>query len=126
MSMEKISKLTLEDVLGADLGDFTNGKVLFRKTVQVKDYESETVEVSVDLGSLKEKPAEIRELILAMAEVQLEYTVYSGLVLKQLITEGEYRERKKKNTEYIQGMMAKAVSLGMSVEDIYKYIGKGE
>lgn len=101
---KKIEELTKDDVLGAQLGYCSDSRIMFRKTVQTRDYETEVVEASMRLDSIGDKPAPERLMILAMGEAQLEFAVYGGLYMKGLVTQEEFEDRVNKNLDYVKSL----------------------
>lgn len=110
--MENSNRLSLEDVMQASLGETSNKlTVTFKKTVLIRDYETEVIEATTSVD-LDEKISNIeRMFITAMLEVQMEYTAYCNLAAKGLVTNIELSNRKQSLEEGLYAIKYKADSL---------------
>lgn len=115
------NKISMDRVMEASFGEVSNKlTVTFKKTVLIRDYETEVIEATntVDL----EHPVSgiERMFISALLEVQMEYTVYINLATKGLVTASELELRKKSLEEELYSIKYKADKvLGDGVIDKY-------
>ena len=115
------NKISMDKVMEASFGEVSNKlTVTFKKTVLIRDYETEVIEATntVDL----EHPVSgiERMFISALLEVQMEYTVYINLATKGLVTASELELRKKSLEEELYSIKYKADKvLGDGVIDKY-------
>lgn len=113
--------ISMDDIMNASLGEVSNKlSVTFKKTVLVRDYETEVIEAvsSVDLEN--SLTGIERMFVTAILEIQLEYTVYCNLAAKGTITPKALTERKKVLEEGLFSIKYKADELlGPGVIDKY-------
>ena len=112
-------ELTIDDVLKASIGEASSEiRASFKKTVLVRQYETEVVELDTTLKLDKPVTGCERMLISALLQIQLEYTAYCQLVFKGMVTETEFNQRKSVLASDINAIMAKAEALlGRSLEE---------
>ena len=95
---ESVDKNTMDmdKIISASLGEVSsNIKATYRKTVNVKQYETEVIEIetNLDMGDVELSGAE-RMLLSAILQAQLEYTAYCNLAYKGLVTNTELQNRR--------------------------------
>lgn len=90
----------------------------FKKTVQIREYETEVVEGSTELKLDRAVSAGEREMIMAMLRLQLEYEAYVSLIKKGLITQRTFDDRKLALTGEVVAIRAKVEGMGI---DVSKY-----
>lgn len=90
----------------------------FKKTVQIREYETEVVEGSTELKLDRAVSAGEREMIMAMLRLQLEYEAYVSLLKKGLITQRTFDDRKLALTGEVAAIRAKVEGMGI---DVSKY-----
>lgn len=97
MSENKQEKtvIGLDKIMEASLGEVgSTNKVIFRKNVQIKPYETETFEFETTIEFDKEDSGIERSMKQAILQAQLEFTGYSSLLTRKLITQEEYEDRR--------------------------------
>lgn len=104
--------VTLDDVLKSNFGEASSEiTASFKKTVLIRQYETEVVEYSTTLKLEEPVSGAERVLISAMLQIQLEYTAYADLAHKRYVTESEFNQRKTVLTEEINNLFRKAESV---------------
>lgn len=106
-------QVDMDDILNTSFGELGSSiRVLFKKTVLVKQYETEVVEIdtSMDFGDKSMTGVE-RLYITSVLGVQTEYAAYSNLVFKGYITATEFNERKQELVGCINTVKKKAEEL---------------
>ena len=87
--------LTMENIMEASFGEVANDlTVNFKKTVLVRNYETEVIEATTSLKLDKSLTGIERMLVQALLEVQMEYTVYVNLYFKGTITATQFNEHR--------------------------------
>lgn len=94
MIMGKI--FNMNDVLNASFGEASSMvRASFKKTVNIKQYETEVVECSANLNFDKPMNGIERMICSGILQAQLEYQAYIQLLSKGYVTETQFMERKK-------------------------------
>lgn len=111
---------TMDDIMNAALGEESNKiRVVFRKTVKVREYETESVEVESSLELAGGITGLERMMVGAVLQAQVEYQAYIQLALKGIVTQTELVERKVELEKTINTLDAKSVELtGKSLDHI--------
>lgn len=114
--------MDINKVMQATLGEIDNKiKVRFKKTVQVKQYETEVIEAETEVTVDKEISGGERMLMTSILAVQLEYTSLCNLVYKGIITPQELETRRTELINGLQAIKAKAEKvLGKSLEEYFE------
>lgn len=117
-----MSKLTIENVLDASLGESSNQlNVSFKKTVLIRDYETEVIEASTNVVLDKELNGAERTFVTALLRVQLEYEAYCNLLMKGLVTQTAFNNRKADLEQELNLLKDKVETItGKSVEEFIK------
>lgn len=117
-----MGKLTLENVLDASLGESNNQlTVSFKKTVLIRDYETEVIEASTNVTIDKPLNGAERTFVTAMLRVQLEYEAYCNLLMKGLVTQTAFNERKSCLEQELNLLKDKVEQItGKSVDEFIK------
>lgn len=114
--------LTMEDIMRAKMGDIPDTgelTVRFKKTINVKQYESEVVEASMSLKSDNNWTGAERMLALALMQAQLEYEVFCSLAFKGVINQTELSQRKVELEQAVNSIKLKAEAvLGRGVDKL--------
>lgn len=110
--------ITMEKMMDATLGEVSGElRATYKKTVNVRQYETEVVELETTLRVDKELSGGERMLVSAILQAQLEYTAYCQLAFKGLITPVELATRKKSLEDGVEAIKQKAESvLGKSLD----------
>lgn len=119
MNNEESNKI-VERVFTSNFG--STGEVIkasFRKTVQVKDYETEVVEGSTEVTIDRPITGGERQFIIAMLRMQLEYEAYVNLIEKGMISQTAFNDRKNALADEIVALKAKIEATGV---DLSKYL----
>jgi len=90
------SMLRMEDLLGMSFGDVASEiDVTVKKTVNIRQYENETVEMNVKLKMDEPLSSGERLFVTEAVAVQLEYALFANMYAKKLVTETEFKMRKE-------------------------------
>jgi hypothetical protein len=101
--------IPMDDIMEASLGEVSNKlTVTFKKTVLVRDYETEVIEATNTVEFDHPLVGIERMFVTAIIEIQMEYTAYINLVTKGLITNSQFAERKKMLEEGLYSIKVKA------------------
>ena len=113
--------LSMDDILNASLGEVSNKlSVTFKKTVLVRNYETEVVEAITSVELEHPITGIERMFVTAILEIQMEYTVFCQLAAKGTVTNKELEERKKSLVDGLYSIKYKADQiLGNGVIDKY-------
>ena len=112
--------VTLDNVLASTFGEATSDiTATFKKTVLVRQYETEVVEMTSTVHFEKPLTSAERVLLSALLEIQLEYTAYVNLVGKGYITATEFNERRAMLEKEINDLKNKAESVLQKPLDKY-------
>ena len=107
--MGDINKISMDDVMEASFGEVSNNiTVTFKKTVLIRDYETEVIEATNNVVFEKPLSGIERMFVCAVIEMQMEYTVYVNLMSKGLITKTEFSNRKQRLEEALYSIKFKA------------------
>lgn len=117
-----MANITVEDIMKSSFGEASSEiRASYKKTVLVRQYETEVVEMDTTLKLEKPVSGAERMFISAALQLQLEYTAYCQLAYKGLITNTALQERKKQLEEGLNAIKTKAETvLGKSLDE---YIG---
>lgn len=119
--MENKQPITMDSIMGASFGETSNTiRATFKKTVLVRPYETEVVELEsvLDVGDKQLTGAE-RMLMSATLQAQIEFTGYCSLACKGYVTQEELNQRAKELTHGVSVIKAKAEQvLGKTLDDI--------
>lgn len=115
------NRISMDDIMQSSLGEISNElTVTFKKTVLVRDYETEVIEAVTSIKLDHPVTGIERMFICAILEIQMEYTAYCNLAAKGIITQPKLTERKKMLEEGLYSIKYKADSiLGENVIDKY-------
>lgn len=93
--MEDVKMFTMDDIMQASFGESSQTiRANFKRTINVRQYETETVELSSILEINRTLTGIERMLISAILQCQLEYEAYIQLHTKGYITDSEFCDRK--------------------------------
>lgn len=113
--------LNMDDILKANIGDSSNTiTVSFKKTVNIKQYESEVVEVALETHIPKGITSAERALLTGILQAQAEYSVLCQLAYKaDQLPDTEFQRRRAELVNEVATLKAKAeLILGRPVSDI--------
>ena len=116
-----INRIDMNTVMEASLGEVSNKlTVTFKKTVLIRDYETEVIEATNSVEFDKPLIGIERMFVSAIIETQMEYTTYVNLMSKGLITKSEFATRKQTLEETLFSIKYKADQiLGEGIIDKY-------
>lgn len=116
-----INRIDMNKVMEASLGEVSNKlTVTFKKTVLIRDYETEVIEATNSVEFDKPLIGIERMFVSAIIETQMEYTTYVNLMSKGLITKSEFATRKQTLEETLFSIKYKADQiLGEGIIDKY-------
>lgn len=107
--MSNAGRIDMNDVMCASLGEISNKlEVTFKKTVLIRDYETEVIESTTTVEIDHSVSAIERMFITALLQVQMEYTAYCNLAAKGIVTGIQLNERKKMLEEGLYAIKYKA------------------
>lgn len=115
------NRVSMEDIMQASIGEVSNKlTVNFKKTVLIRDYETEVIESTTTVDLDHELTGIERMFITALLEIQMEYTAYCNLAVKGIVTNTQLQERKRMLEEGLYAIKYKADEiLGFGVIDKY-------
>lgn len=106
--------------LAASFGEASNTlTVSFKKTILIRDYETEVIESSTSVNIDKSISGAERAFITAIMRVQMEYEAYCNLVMKGMVTQTEFNQRKEALANDLLALKAKAESISGQKMDKY-------
>ena len=111
---EQVEKrIGMDEIMSANLGgNLTKIKATFRKTVNIRQYETEVIELETELEiDDKELTSIERMLITEILQAQLEYNAYVNLVYKKYVTSTEFEERRTQLAASVNSLKKKAEKL---------------
>lgn len=111
---------TIDKVIKSSFGESTNTiNVMFKKTVLIKDYETEVLEASTQVTFDHAITGAERILVSAMLRIQMEYEAYCNLVMKGMVTQTQFDQRKLELAQDLVAIKNKAESLTGQSYDKY-------
>ena len=111
-------KVSLQQILGASLGEQSSQlKASFKKTVFVRQYESEVAEVTADLELSSGITGFERIVATAILQAQIEYQAYDQLLNKGFVTKEEMASRREMLENNVNHVIAIAEQLGSESMD---------
>lgn len=117
--------IPMETILGATFGENNNTiSASFKKTVFIRDYETEVVEISTTIDLQRPINNAERTLIGSLLQAQIEYQAYVQLYKKKLILHKTFMERKESLEKCITDLVSKYESLGYSANELFELIDK--
>lgn len=120
--MENIANaISMDRIMEASLGEVSNKiTVTFKKTVLIRDYETEVIEATNSVEFDHPLIGIERMFVTAILEIQMEYTAYVNLASKGIITQSQLTERKTMLEQSLYTIKVKADQiLGAGVIDKY-------
>lgn len=120
--MENIANaISMDSIMDASLGEVSNKlTVTFKKTVLIRDYETEVIEATSSVEFEHPLVGIERMFVTAIIEIQMEYTAYVNLASKGIITQSQLTERKLMLEQSLYTIKVKADQvLGVGVIDKY-------
>lgn len=120
--------IKMEDILSANIGESQGTlSAKFKKTVNIRQYESETVEANAELILDYPLSSPERALVTTILMAQVEYAVICQLYYKNQMAEGDFVERRSQIEKEVQAMANKAEKLlGRSVDNLIKATGEAQ
>lgn len=104
--------ISMDDVMEASFGEVSNElTVTFKKTVLIRDYETEVIEATNKVILNKALSGIERMFVDAVIEIQMEYTTYCNLAAKGIVTRTELAQRKQMLEDGIRAIKFKADDL---------------
>lgn len=104
--------VTMDDIMKASFGETSSTvRATFKKTVNVKQYETEVMEISSTLEMDKELNGIERMLMSSMLQAQLEYEAYVQMRCKGLIGDNQLATRKAELEQDVNLIKAKGEAL---------------
>ena len=114
--------VSMEQIMASTIGEASSEiRASYKKTVLIRQYETEVIEIETTLKIEHEVSNAERILISSLLQAQLEYAAYSQLFLKGLVTKTEFSDRKKEIEQGIEVILNKAeTTLGKKLDN---YLG---
>lgn len=111
-NINNISRITVENIMDKTFDERSNViRALFKKTVYVKQYETEVVELETSITVDNSISSWERMYISAMLQLQLEYSAYCQLYFKKFITDTEFVSRVKELEDGMNALKSKIESV---------------
>lgn len=112
--------LTIENIMETSFGEPSSEiRATYKKTLNVKQYETEVIELETVLKIDRELSGGERMMLSAILQVQLEYTAYCQLAFKGLVTQSELQLRKKTLEDGVNAIKNKLeVSSKINIEEL--------
>ena len=112
----------INKALTASFGESSSTlNVSFKKTVLIRDYETEVIEASSTVTIDKPLTGAERTFITAIIRTQLEYEAYCNLLLKGMVTEKQFNDRKLALASELNSLKEKAEQLiGKSLDSYFE------
>lgn len=108
-SKAEMNRIPMEDIMNASLGEVSNKiTIKFKKTVQVRQYETETIEAMSSVEIEEPLVGIERMFVSAIIAAEMEYTTYLSLASKGYVTSRELAERKQVLEEELYSIKYKA------------------
>ena len=119
--VKQVPHISMDQILGASLGEVSNKiTVTFKKTVLIRDYETEVIEATTSAEFDEALSGIERMFVSAVLEIQMEYMAYTNLLLKGLVTKTAFDQRKSSLEGELMSIKYKADSLlGEGIIDKY-------
>lgn len=114
--------MDMEKIMGASFGEVSNKvRAVFRKTVHIREYETEVIELETTLDLGHEVTGGERMLVSAILQAQLEYQGYCNLCFKGLVSEQELANRKEQLSTEVEILKNKVEAvLGKSMDKYFE------
>lgn len=110
MAMSNAS-ISMEDVLRAKFGESSSKiKAKFRKTINIRQFESEVIELEAELEVPRETTGAERVCIEAMLRCQMEFETYASLLSKGYVAMVEFENKKRELELELNTINAKMIS----------------
>lgn len=107
-----MTEVTMDRIMSASFGETASSiRSTFKRTINIRQYETETLELSSTLDIGRSLCGIERMVISAILQAQLEYEAYIQMSMKGYITSSEFDMRKKVLTEDVAGLVAKGEAL---------------
>lgn len=115
------NRISMDAIMQASIGEVSNKlTVTFKKTVLIRDYETEVIESTTSVELDHPVSAIERMFITALLQIQMEYTAYINLATKGIVTPNQLAQRKQMLEEGLYSIKHKAdIILGAGVIDKY-------
>lgn len=114
--------MNMDQIMGASFQEPSNDiRVVFKKTVLVKQYETEVIEMESTVHLDGPVTGAERMFIAALIHAQLEYMACTSLVVKGLLTQSELTARKVQLESEVKAIMLKGEAVTGKKFD--KYLG---
>ena len=115
-------KVDMDKIIGASFGEASSTlRATFKKTVNVKQYETETVEISSTLEMDRELSGVERMLASAILQAQLEYDGYVQMRAKGYVTNEQLFSRRTELVDAVNLIKKKGEEiLGKSLDYIFE------
>lgn len=111
----------VDNMLTCTLGETDSDlKITYKKTVKVREYETEVTEVTNEIRIDKEISGMERIFISEILKCQSEYCVYIDLLEAGLVTKDEYMIKRNEIEAKLSTMKQRAKSVGVNVDKYLK------
>lgn len=123
--MADMDKVSVDNIinraLAASFGEASNTlTVSFKKTLLIRDYETEVIESSTNIVLDHPISGAERTFISAIMRVQMEYEAYCNLVMKGMVTQMEFDQRKQALANDLLALKSKTEAI--SGQNMDKYL----
>ncbi len=120
-----MENIVIEDILRASLGESGSKiRATFKKTINIKQYESESIEAETVLEIEEGLTGAERVLLSAILQAQMEYTAFVAFLAKGQVTQAEFNQRRAELEGEIAILKGKAEMVtGKSMDKYIQRIG---
>lgn len=121
MNSGEFKMVTMDNVMNASFGETGSSiRATFKKTINVRQYETETYEASTTLELEREVSGIERMIISSLLQAQLEYAGYIQLHQKGYVSDNEFNTRKQCLEEDVNLLKMKGEKLlGKSLDYLF-------
>lgn len=119
-----MSHMSMNKILEASFGETSSKlRASYKKTVQIRPYETEVMEVETELNIENGISGAERMLISAILQAQLEYECFCNLVYKGIVTSAELDKRRRELEDGVTAIKDKAEKLlGKPLDKYFNYL----
>lgn len=111
----------MDDILNSSMGEPSSKiRASFKKTVQVKSYETEVIECETELILEEALTGLERVFVTALLHAQLEYEAFINLHFKGWVSDAEFEARKTRLVNSVNIIKSKAESMNVDISRFIK------
>lgn len=104
--------ISMNNIMSASMGEASSDiRVVFKKTVLIRQYETEVIEAETTIHMEKPLTGVERMLVVSIVQAQIEYQAYIQLAVKGLIGQSQLDQRRDELEKTVNTLNNKAVAL---------------